>query len=119
MRNAPSRCVLSFCEVSLKLLRWYLGCCWDAVLAADLVAALALGVGGWVMCAAHLLVVFCLSVEFCQISFGSLWAAQFWAQFGLWPGCGLGLRRGSLALARDAPSRCVLSFCEVSLNLLQ
>ena len=32
---------------------------------------------------------------------------------------GRGLERGGLALVRDTPSRCVLSLCEVSLNLLQ
>ena len=52
MRDAPSYYVLSCCEVSLNLLRWFLGCCWDTVLASGLVAALALGVGsescgGW------------------------------------------------------------------------
>ena len=41
VRDAPSYCVLSCCEVPLNLLRWFLGCCWDTVLASGLVAALA------------------------------------------------------------------------------
>ena len=27
VRDTPSRCVLSLCEVSLNLLQWFLSCC--------------------------------------------------------------------------------------------
>ena len=41
------------------------------------------------------------------------------AQFDLWNNCDLDLERRNLILVHDTPSHNVLSFCEVSLNLLR
>ena len=45
MRDTPSHYVLSFCEISLNLLQYFLSYCWDKILTSDLIATLILGVG--------------------------------------------------------------------------
>ena len=119
MRDAPSRCVLSFCEVLSDLLRWFMGgtildtawplawlwpwpWAWGLALVRDTPS--------------------CCVLSLCEVSLNLLqwFLSCCWdAFFYLWPDCGLGLGHRNLNHVRDTPSHYALSFYEVSSGLLQ
>ena len=73
--------VVSFCEVSLKLLQKFFSYCCDTILTSDLIATLTLGVGTKIMWPTHLLIMLYLSVKFNRICFSSLGATIYETRF--------------------------------------
>ena len=71
------------------------------------------------MCVTHILIILYISVKLHQICFKSYEQHNFRHNLTFDLIVTLTLGVGNLALVRDTPSLYVLSFCEVSLNLLQ
>ena len=64
-RDSPFRCALSLCGVSSGLHGWFVSnTFFRHNMTSGVIVALALGVGAWLLCATHLLIMFYLSVKF-------------------------------------------------------
>ena len=68
MRDTPFYYILFFYEVSLNLLEYLSGYCWDTFLTSHLIVTLTFGVKTFILCAAHLLIMLYLLCTFIKFA---------------------------------------------------